>query len=525
MPGFAGSWLTRPMPPDPLVSPYFDTAARTERLQLLLHLARNAIDPVYLRAPAGGGKRRLLDALTGQLGDEFALVRLDADEPVKPVASFLRQLDLPPEAADRWPSGLLEALGDRHVLVVVLHADALDDAMRQPLAALKGSGVRMLLAGEGDGVAGWAVQFVDLPPFDLAESATFLRQRAGPAAPRITDDVVAATYATTQGWPGGLLEALEGLLGSSVAPATGRSLTGTQSPADTPADPPASPAAGLPGDGTASSAPRHRDVQAPQPMSADKLLRQNIVPLWAWVGGGALAAVLLAVLVFQDAINAVLEPPTVTSGTPLALPEPTAPAQSAPDPTPQLPESETVPPIALPELTQPADASGKADESGAAEAVESLMPPLDRLEQELQPAAGSAEAGPDPLELVMQDAIAAEEPPRPATPESGDTASAPPGIDAPAPAVPDVQETAGRADAGAVAQPDPVAPSPERPPPAQESVPEVAADTAMLPATVPAPVEDRSRPASAAVAAGDAIHAAAGGCPRPGFRGEIRTSS
>jgi hypothetical protein len=484
--------------------PYFATPARTERLQLLLHLARNAIDPVYLRAPLGGGKRRLLEELTDQLGDEVARVTLDAQEPVRPVASFLRQLDLPPDAADSWPSGLLDALGDRQVLVVVLHADAMDDMLREPLAALRGSGVRMLLAGEGGGVAGWAVQFVDLPPFDRVETAAFLRQSAGPAASRVTDEAVEAAFAATQGWPGELLEVLEGLLGTprpGVEPLPDAGMSG-DAPADRPGDRPV-PASRAEVSG---STPKRRDVQAPQPMNAEKVLRQA-VPVWAWVGGGVLAVVLLAVLIFQDAINTLLEPPPVVIEQPVALPELTEADPALPQP--ETPAAAPVPPISLPELEVSPGSTEQADEAAVAEAVESLMPPLDRLETVPQPAAEAPEvskAEPDPLDLVMQDAIAAQRqagsdaldpsanadrpvPPRPPSP---------PVVEAPP--QPKLQE-ATEAQSGAEGEvavegppsveSSPVAQVPERPAPPQVPAREQAAPAAQA---APAPVVEARRP-------------------------------
>ena len=44
------------LPEPPAGDEYFDTPARSERLQLLLHLVYNVAAPVYLRGPAGAGK-------------------------------------------------------------------------------------------------------------------------------------------------------------------------------------------------------------------------------------------------------------------------------------------------------------------------------------------------------------------------------------------------------------------------------------------------------------------------------------
>jgi DamX protein len=519
---------------------YFETPARAERLQLLLHLVRNAIEPVYLRAPAGAGKRRLVDELVDSLDGDFSVVRIDAGEPVKPIASLLRQLNLPPESADRWPQRLVDDLGDRQVLVVVERTDDLNDLTREPLAPLAAAGVRLLLLGEGGGADGWSVQFVDLPPFELTDSTAFLRSKAGPASGRITDEFAAAAHAASEGLPGPLLDALAEFIDDPTATDIGDPVEESEPAAEKPARLEAHPAdldlidaaaESPPPEPEPVAEPQRQPVRAPKPMDAEKVMRKPAVPLWAWAAGTVGAVLLLTVLVFQDAINSAIDPVATHSEATTGDDEPADALDLAIPPLDQegatAAAKDSVPPISLPEIgvAEPSQAQGAAPPADAQhdateqDPIESATQAITETVSEVVETEAEAREV-DPLDAVMSDALAAgakpaepvqapaeaepavetqvdsDVPPGPAVASnavsdqpalSEAVAEVPSGpAAAPQPSVPEVQPEVVEAD------PAPVAVIPEPPPVSSETEPA---------APRPAPVEDRTRPAPKAVAA------------------------
>lgn len=316
------------MRPDPGAT-LFETPARTERLQLLAYLLRNAAQPVYLRGPAGAGKTSS-GALVAQAMDDVAgVIWLKADRAAEIRTVLSGELTRAGLPAEPWPQVLEDAPGAQDWLVVIDDADQLDPVAAQELARLPLSRVRLLLLGEGglDGGVPGPVQFLDLPPLNREQSAEFLRLQAGAGAGRVTDDLVAGLHRATDGQPGALLAALDEILRQEAPVRTG--------------PPPAR-------------------------------LRRRL----AWGAGTLLALLLAAVLVFQDQVNDWL------------LGEPPAPALSGPPGEIQR-ESATLPPAAAPSAQPgaapvPADppegataAAGAASEVAAAR--DSAADPLDAV--------------------------------------------------------------------------------------------------------------------------------------------------
>lgn len=419
------------LPEPPTGDNYFDTPARAERLQLVLHLLRNADRPVYLRGPAGAGKTVFAGRLRTALGGEATVAWVDFAEPVKLIAELIRQLGLPPEAADDWPEGLKGTLLDRQLVVVADAVDQADAQTRDGLEALDDVGVKLLLLGRGGGADDWDVQFVDLPPFEPDETGEFLRQRAGAAAARITDDLVAASHIAAGGLPGGLLDVLHGLPEQM---------------------PPPAPSA-RPDDGEEAS--MGKKWSAPKSPTAETVMRRTNGRLWPWLGAAGLGLVFVAVLVLQDQINAVLTPPAAVSDidqqavdpdlplpadrTALQLPPPEpsiapstpeldqtppagdelveAPAQGQPvetesevesrqalDLVPSVAADVEVPAIALPQLSEPADPVQTAGSpSSPADDGSSTMAADDVAKQRPQVVEPMA----DPLGVVLEDALSA----------------------------------------------------------------------------------------------------------------------
>jgi len=426
---------------------YFDTPARSERLQLLLHLVRNVGEVIYLRAPAGAGKTRFAHKLLDILGTDMASVWIRGGEDSDVAAAAADQLGLPADYAADWPNAVLEVLDDQELLVVVDDADDLGLPAVERLAAMHARGGRLLLLGQG-GLAhtnrDWDVQFVDLPVFDLAETTAFLRSQAGAAADRVGDDLAAALHQAAHGMPGPLLDALEEVL----------------------------------------SRAKRRPARAPRPAPVARRRRFG----WQWIAGGAVVVLLVGLLIFQDQVNSLFEPAGGPAEPGLVENRTAAPALELPAPVVQVPAEAPSEPAA------PADADA---------------PPVDATIAAVEPAAVPPQAGgttdavpaetPDPLEAVMQDALSAAqaESTEGAVPAADDTVIAavtPQAAVEPTPAPPrpataaaasEARQTADEARPEAPAVPPapveeravPTAPPVETPPPGQ--VPEVAAPAAV----------------------------------------------
>jgi len=398
------------MLPDDSNIAYFDTPARAERLQLLLHLVRNADDIIYLRSPAGAGKTRFARRLLDMLHAEFARVWFRAGVDQDLVGTVLKQLGIQDDDLLQWPDAPLAELGDQDLLLVVDDADRLDPAALEHLVALHARGGHLLLLGRGglaQTEADGDVQFVDLPGFDPGETAAFLRQQAGDQAARMDDDLAASLHRASRGLPGPLLEALDELL----------ALEGGRS-----------------GAGGAVSARG---------------------PMWPWLAGGSVVVLLLAVLVFQDTINGLLEPERPSGSAPpnsvttaasiqrdagVSGDAPSGPPSDAPAPMPD---------VALPELSRP-----------SARAIESLV---DSPASPSAPARTADSRPPvfrdnspgmrdDTLESMMSEVLSvAEAPAAAAGPRLPTTLQADPaGSDDESPA--DMAKGTGTADRGAVVE-------------------------------------------------------------------------
>lgn len=347
------------MPPDTVtVAEYFDTPARAERLQLLLHLIRNADEVVFLRAPVGAGKtrfaHRLLDILGGDLAT--AWVRAGADRDI--VEAVMDQLGVDEVELVQWPEAVLDNLTGHELLVVVDDADRLDIAAIERLASLRAAGGHVLLLGTADKAlpaADWELRFVDLPAFEPAQSARFLRRMAGPGEPELGDDLVAALHSTAQGLPGPLLDGLADLRQQGTRGAAPAELVGA---------------------------------------------RMQVLP---WVIGAVTVVVLLSILVLQDQINPLFEPssteraseqvaevPGAATGRREKIVEWHADAPVAAQPVQPTTLSAAPPVVALPELPRPPLPELVEPRPAADAAVADAQPPADALE------------------AVVQDALAAE---------------------------------------------------------------------------------------------------------------------
>ena len=502
------------MATDPNISgDYFDTPARAERLQLLLHLVRNAGEVLYLRAPAGSGKTRFAHQLLDILGDEMATVWIQADAETDVPMAAVDQLGLAAAEVSPWPDAVMSGLAGQDLLTIVDNADRLGLEAVESLALMHARGGRLLLVGQG-GLArtngNWDVQFVDLPPFDAVQTTAFLRTQAGDHAIRVTDDLAAGLHRAAKGLPGPLLDALNGVLGNT-APSERASRV----------------------DAAVADGPRG--------------------PVWPWAFGGLALILLLSVLLFQDQINALftppgtrLQPPTVTTTVddpPVVAPE-MAPQAAARDDARAEAVSALMPEMGLPE-PEPATAEARIDAmpTAAGPVPEAAMaktapeplsatipdatveapaadlptdppkdPPKDPLEEVMQDAlAAQVEAArpdADPLDAVMQDALAAAkadesgvEPAvrdEPATPAA--EPEAPAAVPAPSPApspAPEQESTRPAADTSTVTAQDP-APDPkpavvvtgsDSRKPAQR---EAGRAPGQEPPPVPAPVETRT---------------------------------
>ena len=451
---------------------YFDTPARAERLQLLLHLVRNAGEVIYLRAPAGAGKTRFAQRLLDALGDQTATVWVRASQDCDVAAVAVDQLGLPPEEISPWPDAVMAGLAGQDLLVIVDDADRLGLEAVESLAILHARGGRLLLVGQG-GLAqtsgNWDVQFVDLPAFDGDHTVAFLRSMAGDQAARVTDDLAAGLHRASNGLPGPLLDALKGVLGNREKQSSAR----------------------------------------PVVTNVPERPRQ---PAWYWLASGALIFLLAAGLLFEEQINSVFEPDQARTDRPavavVETVEPTSAIKRSPVidtlPAAEAPRVEAVSDL----MPEPLPGSGSApDESVVASEHPAVAPePVAAATspdqgtgapEEDQPDAGSDKE--DPLDAVMRDALAAAE-----SSEAPDPSAIKPVVVADH--GPDKKVSA---DAAMRTESAP----PEVAPPFVEKMPAVPASTIAdsgqkpvsvepepkIAAAVPAPVESRDAPQGAAV--------------------------
>jgi septal ring-binding cell division protein DamX len=358
---------------------YFDTPARAERLQLLLHLVRNAGEVIYLRAPAGAGKTRFAQRLLDALGDHTATVWVRASQDCDVAAVAVDQLGLTPEEISPWPDAVMAGLSGQDLLVIVDDADRLGLEAVESLAVLHARGGRLLLVGQG-GLAqtsgNWDLQFVDLPAFEADQTVAFLRSMSGAQAGRVTDDLAAGLHRASNGLPGPLLDALKGVLGKR------------------------------------ETQPGARPVVANVPERP----RQ---PAWYWLASGALIFLLAAGLLFEEQINSVFEPDQVLTDRPAPVVveavEPTSPIKRSPMdilPAAEAPREKAVSDLMPEALTGSGNAPDESVKASvhpkvAPEPVAAATSPdqATGTPDEVQPDAGSDKE--DPLDAVMRDALAA----------------------------------------------------------------------------------------------------------------------
>jgi DamX protein len=394
------------MPPDDSNAAYFDTPTRAERLQLLLYLVRNADDIIYLRAPAGAGKTRFARRLLDQLDQDIAHVWLSAGVDRDVVGAVVRQLGMEDDDLLQWPETPMAEPGGLGLLLVVDDADQLEAAAFEQLAALHARGGHLLLIGRGgfpQTEAVGDVEFVDLPGFDPAATLAFLRQRAGAQAARINDELAAALHRASRGLPGPLLEALDELLG-----------------------------------------------RQDQRSASSDIARPRRGPVWPWLAGGSVVVVLLAVLVYQDDINGLLEPDRAqappladraTSAVTIAR-DVSVSADASPDPVNAAPAP--VPDVTLPELSRPPARAiaSPADRPAPPVAPLRAADPLSSASRDTPPAARDAL-----LETAVHEALsAADAQPAAAGPRPPATLQAQPAVSGqqPLPDTPEREDAEGR---------------------------------------------------------------------------------
>jgi hypothetical protein len=198
---------------------YFDTPERSEREQLLCHLLNNAEEIPYLRAPAGAGKTRFTHRAAVRLEPDYQVVWLlvGAALPLRDQLYYELGLD----AASAWPSGVLEAAGDRPLLLVVDDADGLQPAELGDLLDLHQAGVKLLLVGTGglgNTRGDWDLQFVDLPSFTQEQSLAFIQAQGQLRPGAIDENTAIRLHRAAGGLPGPLLDAMGDLPGPGVRP-------------------------------------------------------------------------------------------------------------------------------------------------------------------------------------------------------------------------------------------------------------------------------------------------------------------
>lgn len=193
-------------------TPYFDTAERSERAQLLVHLIHNTPEFIYLRGPHGAGKTRFVQQLVEQLESEYDVLWYELEQ-----GGAIQDL-LPGGALPAGPEGELDLISqpdlDRATLLIIDEADTLGPPEIQDLLALQDRHEHVLLLGTGGpamALGGLRLQFVDLPPFTEAQTRAFIRTQGKLGEGSLDEPMVSTLHRAAQGQPGPLLDALDSL--------------------------------------------------------------------------------------------------------------------------------------------------------------------------------------------------------------------------------------------------------------------------------------------------------------------------
>jgi len=338
---------------------FYPEATRKQRLDLLLHLTQYGKELLLVTGRAGSGKSALLGQFAAKALGVWSVARLDAEggmDERKLVQQLFRELGLDFQGATH--GDLLERL--THHLDGLAHSARqgvmlIDNAQCLPVTALKRVLEFAALANRDDKPLLRVILFgepeleqklddpllerhrdlprrsLDLPPFSEEESIQYVLHRLSAArfaaGEPFTDAVLRKLHRQSGGWPGRLNELARNILLNAL-PAT-----------------PAPPIPGLEG----------RSYRRPGQL----------------IAGGVVAAIIIALLWFQDTINQYFQPekaPVATApqqNQPLALPPVVvapAPAET-PAPEPVTVPAETPVAAAPPDIQPPSPETVEAPTS------------------------------------------------------------------------------------------------------------------------------------------------------------------
>lgn len=217
---------------------YYAEPTRTQRLDILLHLAQYGNELLLVTGPEGSGKTTMLHQFMKKIGEGWMVCQINAHNMLTEaqlLSRISRGFDLPDESGpvDSVTANLkrrLDALLTTHQTVII----AVDNAQVLSTEALnlllefasirnlsKGIAVRILLFSEPQIKILLAspdlqsrqtlpIRKIDLPPFDEQQTARLIRHRvttAGLVSKHVFNDaIVSKIYKYSQGWPGLITE-------------------------------------------------------------------------------------------------------------------------------------------------------------------------------------------------------------------------------------------------------------------------------------------------------------------------------
>lgn len=258
-----------PIHEDPSLDNYIDSQDRAERMQLIVHLLRNAPGVPYLRGQQGVGKTWFSRKLSDVVKNEFTVIWLRGGVIHDVAVQVCEQLRLPVHLASSWPESVLRVSNSKRTLLVIDGANALGQNTMDALYQFRRQGGAILLVGNGQGL-----EFGNHLPIDYVDLPALSKVPDSPSPEPLPVNSYRSVTEATRKNPIPSVQELPGQPYQAMRP-----------------------------EPAAMSAPFYASISST-----------------TWLAGGAIVALLLALLIFGDDVNEAFEPTESPSVAKLSVP-------------------------------------------------------------------------------------------------------------------------------------------------------------------------------------------------------------